>query len=99
MPESCIVCISRGLFRLLLHKAAQTPPQVFKKGLLVLFGDYQCQKPIGMWLLFLTQLGMTSSKTNMRHRVWPDNACLFGDIVFYLFQMYVSYIITELVGM
>ncbi|KAF3439371.1 hypothetical protein FNV43_RR17648 [Rhamnella rubrinervis] len=33
---------------LLLHKPAQMPPQVYKKGLLVLSGDYQFQKPIGI---------------------------------------------------
>ena len=47
--EALFLC---GLFRLLLHNPVQMHLQVFKRGLLVLFGDCRYQKPIGMCKVF-----------------------------------------------
>lgn len=47
--EALFLC---GFCRLLLHNPVQMHLQVFKRGLLVLFGDCQCQKLTGSCIVF-----------------------------------------------
>ena len=51
--EALFLC---GFFRLLLHNPVQMHLLAFKRGLLVLFGDCQYQKPIGMCKVFISNL-------------------------------------------